>query len=120
MLNTPIDFTHPSELEDVVDALLDARPGDALRWAEEALTAGVAHAEVYYALALLDNGYSPAMAREQLDTYEARAGRRLPVITPMYFFCLYLLWRKTGASSKKLLRLRAADALAAARYDEVL
>lgn len=113
-LRTQQQVGHPPELGDVVDALLDNRPRDALSWAEDAMTSGVAHAEVYFALALLDNEYATSMARDQLGAYE-RLVPTLTNIAPMYFYVIYLLWKKNGSSKKKGLRLVAADALSACR-----
>ena len=57
-----------------------------------ALTHTHAHVlQVYYALALLDNGFSPSMAREQLDAYEGKVGESLREFCVSYVLCVVWL-----------------------------
>ena len=116
VLSTDLGYTSSTAVGLVREALLDARPADALAEASKLVAEHVPHAELYYALALLDNGYSSAVARSQITAYEDHVYARpndFKAIDPLYFYLLYLFNKN---SSKKIIeKIRAANALSLAR-----
>jgi hypothetical protein len=96
-------------LADVHEALLDNRLEDAIAWGRSAVESGVAHAEPYYALALLDDGYPVDLASQQLSSYARKLGKgEHKHVAPLYFFARFTAWKKLCKVDPSYSRRRAA------------
>jgi SpoVK/Ycf46/Vps4 family AAA+-type ATPase len=117
-------------------ALLEERPKDVIALLQGVIAGAAAdpesarQARVYHAIALLEDGWDVKAARAELAAYEAVTvaaaaaaageGGASPSVAPLYFYALYLAWRKSDArklsrQKARAARLAGADALAAAR-----
>uniref|UniRef100_A0A0G4I3P6 AAA+ ATPase domain-containing protein n=1 Tax=Chromera velia CCMP2878 TaxID=1169474 RepID=A0A0G4I3P6_9ALVE len=105
-------------LSKVERALIAEKAEEALTLAEEAVGKKLPHSMPFYAVALLDGNFSPALARTQIEAYEAWIRTRGPSVSlsPLYFYSLYALWRSEGRPTETKTRLRAAAALHTCRH----
>jgi hypothetical protein len=114
-LTTPKDYKINDQLIDIEEAILDNnRKNDALLWSESAVKLGIPHAELYYAIALLEADFSVCIAKIQIENYEKTISA-VGEVDPIYFYCKYFLWKKEGSIKKIIIRLAAADNLAICR-----
>jgi len=114
----PIEYSTSSEFVAAEEAILDDRPLDALQITSDLIDDRTLGCEIYYAIALLMNGFAPTLAAQSLQNYENRfSSRGIPnlVLNPLYFYARYLLLLKDGSYLKKRGRLLTADALSACR-----
>lgn len=109
-------FTPSGELQAIAECL--QTPGQAARGLQLAMASSDPHALVYSAVAMLDLKYGIKQVGIQVDKYLGlllASTDSKQFIDPLLYYVHYLMWEKTGSSSKKADRVRAACALTALR-----
>jgi len=134
-LNCSFTYQPSSDFNSFIKSVKeDLNENDACYFAEDALQREVPHALLYRAAFRLLFSYGPLLAKQDLDQYlkeivapsDGIADRKPSFIDPLYYYCLYLLWKRPSGgrpSHSKKDRLRAYDAIRALRmfpsvYDE--
>jgi hypothetical protein len=128
-LSCPVAYKPSSEFDLFIKSVKDLNENDACYFAEDALQREVPHALLYRAAFRLLFSYGPLLAKQDLDQYLKEivvtpsdgitTDRKPFFIDPLYYYCLYLLWKRPSGggcpSHSTKDRLLAYDAIRALR-----